>query len=116
MPSQHKIYKPNNPEQNHPARSKIYLAIDEFKDINGDAVVFVVNGANDSLNGALDGVDAGLQRARVLLGVTVQFRSVHQRVEGRDLHELEVLEPLLFLAIRLQTIESIKYSKQLKKK
>lgn len=65
-------------------------------------MIFVVNRADDGLNGALDGVDAGLQRARVLLGVSVESRGVHQRVQGRDLHEVEVLERLLLLAPSLQ--------------
>lgn len=82
-------------------QEKLYLAIDEFENINRDTMKFVVNRADDGFNGALNGVNAWLQRARIILGVTVEFRSAHQGMEGRDLHEFKVLEALVLLALRL---------------
>lgn len=68
---------------------------------------FIVNRADNGLDSALDGVDAGLERARVILGVGIEFRSAHQRMEGGDLHELKVLEPLFLLALRLRKSKQI---------
>lgn len=56
-------------------------------------VGFGVKRADDGLNGVLNYVNTGLERARSLLGETVDSGGEHQGMEGGDHHEIQVLEP-----------------------
>lgn len=75
--------------------------IDKFEESNGDVLELVVDRTHDGLDGAFNSLHAGLQRARVVLGVAVQPREAHQGVQRRHLHEFQVFQPLFFLAVSL---------------
>lgn len=69
-------------------------------------VGFGVEGADDGPNGVLNDVNPGLEGARSLLGEAVDSGGEHQRMEGGDHHEIQVLELRpAFVAPRLQPID-----------
>lgn len=78
------------------------LAIGVFEDLAGDEVEPVVDRSHDGLHGLLDGVDAGLQRTRALLGVGVEDGAAHQGLDGRELHKFQVLKFLLLSSLFLK--------------
>lgn len=64
----------------------------------------IVNGTDDGLDSSLDGLNAGLERAQVVLSVAVELGSTEDGVERRNLHELQILQPLLLaLSLDLQS-------------
>lgn len=69
-------------------------------------VRFGVERADDGLNGVLNDVNPRLEGPRSLLGEAVNSGGEHQRMEGGDQHEIQVLElrPVL-VAPRLHPIE-----------
>ena len=72
--------------------------INKLEDFSGDVMELVVDRANDGFDSAFHGLDTRLERARVVLCVVIQPREAHQRVQGRHLHELQVLQALFLLA------------------
>ena len=67
-----------------------HLAVDEGEDVEGQAAEASVDGAGDALDGGLDGVDAGAERAGVVLGEAVQPCEAHHGLRRRHLDEVQV--------------------------
>lgn len=53
-------------------RTVTNLAIDVFQKLIGDDMDLFVDGSDDELDGTLHGLNAGLQRTRLLLGQAIQ--------------------------------------------
>lgn len=51
---------------------EINLAIEELEELEGEIVELVVNGADNSFDGALNGLNTRFQWTRVLFGVLVE--------------------------------------------
>lgn len=76
-----------------------YLAIDEFEELDRNAVVLVVDRSDDVSDSAFDGLDAGLQRTGLALRVSVQVREAKHRVHRSHLDEVQVFKPLFLFLI-----------------
>ena len=71
------------------------LAVYVVEELGRDEVEFVVDGSDDSLDGLLDGLNAGFEGAGALLGVGIEDRGAHHSLYRGELHEFKVLELLL---------------------
>lgn len=72
------------------ARDATHLAVDEGEDVERQAAEAIVDGANDALDGRLDGVNAGAERAGVVLGEAVEPSEAHRGLRRRHLDEVQV--------------------------
>lgn len=80
----------NNPSKQitHVQGAVTHLTIGKLEEIQGNVLEFLVDGADDGLNRALDRLHAGFQRTRILLGEIVDVQEKHDRVHGRTPNEL----------------------------
>lgn len=58
-----------------------------------------VDGADHGLDGAFYGLDAGTERAGLLLGEVVERRRQHNRSRRRRMGEEEVIQPLFLIRL-----------------
>lgn len=77
----------------------MYLVIGEFEEVKGDVMELDVDRADERFDGAFHGLDAGPERARLLLGEVVDDRRQHNCSRRRRMDEEEELQPLFLIQL-----------------